>query len=146
MPASSAHVRDRLVGLLEAMVADPEVDVVAVEVVDGRVAVRLRQTVRDFTTIWCDVGNRTVRFEAYVLPDPPRRAEAVHRQALVRNARLRDAAFALDGEGAVVMVARVPVTSLDEDRLGLVLAELWEGVELAFPSMARLAFGREKSD
>ncbi len=145
MPASSAPVRDRLVGLLATMVADPELDVVAVEVVDGRVAIRLRQTVRDATTVWCDPGERTVRFEAYVLPAPPHRAEAVYRQALVRNARMRDAAFALDGEGAVVLVARVPVASLDEDRLGLVLAELWEGVELAFPSMARLAFDREKS-
>jgi hypothetical protein len=146
MPASSALVRDRLVGLLEAMVADPELDVVAVEVVDGRVAVRMRQTVRDFTTVWCDVGDRTVRFEAYVLPAPAARSEAVYRQVLVRNARMRDAAFALDGEGAIVLVARVPVESVDDHRLGLVLAELWEGVELAFPSLVRLAFGREKSD
>lgn len=135
---------DRLLALLEPMVGDPEMDVVAVEEVEGRVAVRMRQTVRDFTTIWCDPGERTVRFEAYVLPAPVRRTADVHRQALVRNARLRDAAFALDGEGAVVLVARVPVASLDEQRLGLVLAELWEGVELAFPSMVRLAFGREK--
>ncbi len=144
MPASRDEVRERLLALLGAWADDPDSDVVAVEEVDGRVAVRMRQTVRDFSTIWCDPGERTIRFEAYVLPAPPKSAAEIHRQALVRNAGLRDAAFALDDEGAVVIVARIPTTELSDDRLQLVVAEVWEGVERAFPSMVRLAFAREK--
>ena len=144
MPASRDEVRERLLALFGAWADDPESDVVAVEEVDGRVAVRMRQTVRDFSTIWCDPGERTIRFEVYVLPAPPGSAAEIHRQALVRNAGLRDAAFALDDEGAVVIVARIPTTDLSDDRLQLVVAELWEGVERAFPSMVRLAFAREK--
>ena len=144
MPASRDEVRQRLLALLGAWVDDTESDVVATEVVDGRVAVRMRQTVRDFTTIWCDPGERTIRFEAYVLPAPPRSVAEIHRQALVRNAGLRDAAFALDTEDAVVLVARIPTEELSDDRLQLVVADLWEGVERAFPSMVRLAFAREK--
>ncbi|MEX1287432.1 MAG: hypothetical protein AB1Z57_05800 [Acidimicrobiia bacterium] len=144
MPASRDEVRERLLALFGAWADDPESDVVAVEEVDGRVAVRMRQTVRDFSTIWCDPGERTIRFEVYVLPAPPGSAAEIHRQALVRNAGLRDAAFALDDEGAVVIVARIPTIELSDDRLQLVVAELWEGVERAFPSMVRLAFAREK--
>lgn len=144
MPASRDEARGRLLALFGAWADDPESDVVAVEDVEGRVAVRMRQTVRDFTTIWCDPGERTIRFEAYVLPAPPRAAAEIHRQAMVRNARLRDAAFALDAEGAVVLVARIPTAELTDHRLQLVVAELWEGVERAFPSMVRLAFAREK--
>lgn len=125
---------ERLVALVEPMVVDPELDVVACETVDGRVAIRLRQSVRDFTTVWCDVGELTTRFEAYVLPASD--APAIHREALVRNARMRDVAFALDTEGGLVLVARVQTADLAA-RLGFVLAELWEGVELAFPSMRR---------
>lgn len=144
MTGSRDAVRERLLALLGAWVADPASDVVATEEVEGRVAVRMRQTVRDFTTIWCDPGERTIRFEAYVLPAPPRAAAEIHRQALVRNAGLRDAAFALDDEGAIVLVARIPTAELSDDRLQLVVAELWEGVERAFPPMVRLAFAREK--
>lgn len=145
MTASPPSPRERLLAVLTTWLDDPDADVVAVEEVEGRVAVRLRQIVRDFSTVWIDVGERTARFELYVLPAPPRSAPEVHRQALARNRSMRDVAFALDRDGAVVLVARIPVTDVTEARLQSVFGELWEGVELAFPSMVRLAFAREKS-
>lgn len=144
MTASPPSPRDRLLATLTGWLDDPESDVVAVEEVEGRIAVRLRQVVRDFSTVWIDVGERTARFELYVLPTPPRSEAEVHRQALVRNRSMRDVAFALDRDGAVVLVARIPASDVTEERLQLVFGELWEGVELAFPSMVRLAFAREK--
>lgn len=123
-------------------VDDPESDVVYAEQVDGRWAARMRQTVRDATTVWWEVGERSLRAEAYVIPAPPRRAEDVYRLCLVRNATAWRVRFCLDPEGAVVIRARVGVGEVTAGVLDLVLAEIYEAVELSFPPLARLAFGR----
>ena len=85
---------------------DSESNVEYAEDVEGRWAVRMRQEVRDATTVWFDVGDRSLQFEAYVMPAPPASAE-VHRQALVRNMRSWRAFFAVDKEGAVVVRGRL---------------------------------------
>lgn len=145
MTASRAEVLRRLVAALRPLLDDPEADVVHVEEVDGRVAVRMRQEVRDATTVWCTPGERTVVFEAYLIPAPVRRAEEVYRQALVRSGSGWLVHYALDGEGAVILRARVDADRVDEALVSYVLAEMWEQVEVSFGPLAREAFGtREK--
>ena len=115
------------------------------EEVDGRWAVRLRQEVRDAATVWFDVGERSLWFEAYVIPAPQRPAE-VYRQALVRNARSWRCFFALDEEGAVVLRGRLPAERVDLEELDRVLGEVYETIELSFRSMVKAGFGgRENS-
>lgn len=115
------------------------------EEVEGRWAVRLRQEVRDATTVWFEVGERSLWFEAYVIPAPPRAAE-VHRQALVRNARSWRCFFALDEEGAIVLRGRVAAERVDLEELDRVLGEVYETIELSFRSMVNAGFGgRENS-
>lgn len=115
------------------------------EEVEGRWAVRMRQDTRDATTVWFDVGERSLRFEAYVLPAPVDPGE-VHRQALVRNARAWRTFFALDAEGAVVLRGRLAADRVTLDELDRVLGEVFDTVELAFRPMVRAGFpGREKS-
>ncbi len=89
-------------------VADPDSDVVYAEKVEGRLAVRMRQQVREATTVWFWVGDRSLIAEAYVIPAPAS-AEAAYRQALVRNGRSFRVNFALDHEGALVLRARMPL-------------------------------------
>lgn len=145
MTVSRSDVRRRLVDLIDGFVADPESDIEYREVVDGRVAVRMRQQVREATTVWCDPGERTVTFEAYVLPAPARDAEAVYRQCLARNAGTWLVHYALAKDGGIVLRARVDVDHLDEERLSYLLAEVWDQVERAFPPLRRLGFPtREK--
>lgn len=143
MTASRSDVLDRLVGLVDAFVEDDESDVEYREVVDGRLAVRMRQQVREATTVWCEPGERTVTFEAYVLPVPTAGVEAALRQCLVRNANTWLVHYALDREGAIVLRSRVDVEHLDETRVSYVLAEIWDQVERSFPSLLRL-LKREK--
>jgi len=115
------------------------------EEVEGRWAVRMRQQTRDATTVWFDVGERSLRFEAYVMPAPTAPAE-VHRQALVRNARAWRCFFAVDEEGAIVVRGRLPADRVSLDELDSVLGEVFETIELAFRPMVRAAYpGREKS-
>lgn len=125
-------------------VDDPGSSVEYAEQVEGRWAVRMRQDVRDATTVWFKVGERSLQFEAYVMPAPLAPAE-VHRQALVRNARAWRCFFAVDSEGAVVLRGRLSADRVTLDELDRVLGEVFETIELAFRTMIRAGFpAREK--
>ncbi|WKZ82085.1 MAG: YbjN domain-containing protein [Acidimicrobiia bacterium] len=128
----------------ERWLADEESDVVWTGDHEGRRGVRMRQRTRDFTTVWFEVGERTLTIEAGVLPAPRFRVEEVYRQCLVRNRRTRRLHFAMDPEGEVILVGRIPVEHLDEQELDLVLGEAWELIEVAFRPMVAAGFGREK--
>jgi hypothetical protein len=128
----------------DGWLTDPESAVVWTGYHEGCRGVRMRQEVRDMTTVWFAVGQRTVAVEAYVLPKPPDRAEEVYRQALARNAGTRRMAFALDRLGDLVIVGRIPLEQLSEHELELALGEVYDLVEISFPALVRAAFGREK--
>lgn len=131
---------------IERWLADPDGDVVYAEEVDGRWAVRMRQTVRDATTVWWEVGDYTISAEAYVLPAPPGGRPDPYRLALRRNHPAWLAHFALDAEGAFVIrgrVARPDATFAELDRL---LGEIYQLVESTFRPLVSLSFGsREKT-
>ncbi len=124
---------------------DPESAVEYVEEVEGRWAVRFTQDTRDATTVWFAVGERSLEYEAYMLPV---RDDAVElfRQALIRNGKSWRAFFALDGEGGLVLRGRLPAAQVTMQELDLVLGEVYEMVELAFRPMLRAMLEeREKS-
>lgn len=124
---------------------DPESSVEYTEELEGRIAVRMRQQARDATTVWFDVGERSLRFEAYFMPAPPH-PEAVHRQALVRNMTSWRSFFAVDGEGALVLRGRIAAERVTLEELDFVLGEIYEMVEIGFRPMIRSGFPtREKS-
>lgn len=127
--------------VVDSWVADPDSDVVYAEKVEGRLAVRMRQQVREATTVWFWVGDRSLIAEAYVIPAP---AEAAYRQALVRNGRSFRVNFALDHEGALVLRARIPLDRVDSTELSYLLAEIYETIEVSFRSLVGLVRQREK--
>ena len=138
-------MREILEERIRLWVEDPDSTVEYSEEVEGRWAVRMRQETREATTVWFDVGERSLRFEAYVMPAPVEPAE-VHRQALVRNARAWRAFFAVDAEGAVVLRGRLSADRVTLEELDLLLGEVFETIEIAFRPMVRVGFpGREKS-
>ena len=123
-------------------VADPDSDVVYTEELDGRIAVRIAQQARDFTTIWFAVGDRTLSLEAYVLPAPPHDTAEVHRQCLFRNHAARLVHFSIDRDGEIYLRARVPLEFVSEPLLEQLLAETYQHVEIAFRPLLRAGFGR----
>lgn len=127
----------------DAWAADPDSDVVWAGDHEGRRGVRMRQTVRDYTTVWFEVGDRTLGVEAYVLPAPPFNREEVYRQCLVRNAGTRRIHFALDRDGDIVLSGRVPRQEVTEGELELMLGEVYAMVEVAFRPFVHAAFSRE---
>lgn len=131
-----------LAATIATWVADPDSDVVYAEWVEDRWAIRMLQQVREATTVWFWVGDRSLIAEAYVLPSPEH-AEPVYRQALFRNGRTFRTHFALDVEGAVVLRARLPVERVTSEELSYLIAEIYEAVELSFRSMLEAGRHRE---
>ena len=132
-----------LAEVVDSWVADPDSDVVYAEKVEGRLAVRMRQEVREATTVWFWVGDRSLIAEAYVIPAPAE-AEPAYRQALVRNGRSFRVNFALDHEGALVLRARIPLERVTATELSYLIAEIYETIEISFRSLVGLVLQREK--
>ena len=137
-----AELARRLGDLFGEWVDDPDSDVVAAELVEGRWAVRMAQQTRDFTTVWVTPGDRTVSFEAYVLPAPPRGVREVYRQLLFRNRSAWRVHFAIDRDGEIYLVGRVDVAQATEETIQYVFAEIYGLVDLSFRPLLRAGFSR----
>ena len=143
MNPEAAH--ELLAEVAASWVADPQSDVVWSGEFEGRHGVRVAQQVRDFTTVWFDVGDRTLGYEAYVTPAPPYNREEVYRQCLVRNAAGWRVRFAVDAEGALFLRGRIPLDHLDGVELDAILGAIYDMIEVSFPGIIRSGFVREKS-
>lgn len=124
---------------------DESSDVVWVGEYDGRWGIRMAQRCRDFTTVWFAVGERTVGYEAYLLPEPPHRCDEVYRLCLSRNYRSWPAAIAMDRQRDLYVTGRIALESLTPDALDEAVGAVYETVELSFRSLLSLGYlTREK--
>lgn len=136
MPASPPEPAETILELIERWISDPDSPVVYTEEVDGRRAVRMSQQIRDFTTVWFDIGERSVRIEAYVVPAGERPAELL-RQCLVRNRGTWRTRYVLDEQNGIVLRARVATEHVDEAELSFIMAEIYEQIETSFRPLLR---------
>ncbi len=126
--------------------ADPGSAVVWAGPHEGKWGIRLRQDAREATTIWFSIGDRTVGYEAYLLPKPLHRREEVYRQCLARNHRSWPAAISVDERGDLIIRGRIPQSDLSHHRIDEAVGAVFELVELSFRSLVRAGFApREKS-
>jgi len=102
--------------------------------------VRLRGEEKEHITIWITLGQRTLRYEAYVLPAPQENAAAVYEMALRRNGKLVGAHFAIGVEDALFLRGEIPLAWLTEPELDRIIGSLYSYTEQAFPGLIRLAF------
>jgi hypothetical protein len=107
--------------------------------------VRVNGVEKDTFTFWFTLGQRTLRYETYVMPAPEENDAAFYHHLLVRNLKLRGWAFAIGEESAVFLVGSVGVEELaDDDALGEALDRVvgsgWEYVERCFRPALRLGF------
>ncbi len=129
-----------------AWVDDPHSAVVWAGEHEGRPGLRMAQTSRDFTTIWFDVGERTVAVEAYLVPPPTHSREEVYRQCLVRNLRSWPVSIAMDRNGDLYVIGRIPLEIFDAAALDQIVGAVYELVEVAFRPLVRAGFAsREKT-
>jgi hypothetical protein len=102
--------------------------------------VRMRGEAKEHTTIWLTLGQRTLRYEAYVMPAPEENVALVYEQALRRNEKLVGAHFAIGIEDALFLRGDLPVAAVGEDELDRVIGSMYAYVEQAFPPMIRLGY------
>lgn len=107
---------------------------------DVRWYVRMRGEQKDHITVWLTLGQRTLRYETYVLPAPPEHAAEVYELALRRNDKLVGAHFSIGAEDALYLRGELPLVALGEDELDRIIGSLYAYVEQLFPSLLRLAF------
>lgn len=139
------EVRRLLDEVSELWLVDPVAAVVWVGDYEGRRGVRVRLDAGDPSTVWFEVGERTLRVEVYILSAPPAgRREEAYRRSLAYNTAGRRLHLALDRRGDLVLVGRVPLGEVDADELNLLLGEAHEALEVVRPALARVAFSREK--
>ena len=129
-------MRDVLERRIAGWIEDEGSSVGYAEEVEGRWAVRVGQETRDATTVWFTVGERSLEYEAYVLPAGEGTVD-LFRQALQRNMRGWRSFFALDGEGALLLRGRLPEAQVTELELDLALGEIYEAIEVGFRPLLR---------
>ena len=107
---------------------------------DPRWYVRMRGEEKDFTTVWLTLGQRTLRYETYVMPAPEENVAAVTELLLRRNDTLVGAHFSIGVEDAIYLRGEIPDVAVDEQELDRVLGTLYTTVENNFRPLLRLAF------
>ena len=102
--------------------------------------VRMRGEDKDFTTVWLTLGQRTLRYETYVMPAPEENDAALYEHLLRRNERLVGAHFSIGIEDAVFLRGELPVDALSEAELDRVIGTLYATVEQCFQALLRIGF------
>jgi hypothetical protein len=99
--------------------------------------VRLRGEEKDVSAIWLTLGQRTLRYETYVMPAPEENHAVFYEHLLRRNDGLVGAHFSVGAEDAVFLRGELPVAALDAAELDRVLGTLYAAVEQCFrPALA----------
>ena len=140
------EARELLTATLQAWVADPQNDCVWTGVHEGSIGLRAAQRTRDYSTMWFNVGSRTVGIETFLAPAPHQNEASVHRYCLARNRTSWPAYIARDRQGDLYVMARVDLDLFDVRAIEGLVGAVYELVDLAFPTVLELGFKkREKT-
>jgi len=123
--------------------------IVAIDRAEGdeiRWYVRMRGEEKEFTTIWITLGQRTLRYETYVMPAPEENAAELYESVLRRNERLVGAHFSIGAEDAIFLRGELPLALVCESELDRIVGTLYDIVERAFPSLIRIGFASRFTD
>ena len=102
--------------------------------------VRMSGQEKEFTTVWLTLGQRTLRFETYVMPAPEENAQVLFESLLRRNEKLVGAHFSIGQEDAVFLRGEIPVAALNEKELDRAIGTLYSTVEQSFGALIRIGF------
>lgn len=102
--------------------------------------VRMAGEAKEHITVWLTLGQRTLRYETYVMPAPLDNAQAVYESALRHNERLVGAHFAIGVEDALFLRGELPLAVLTEPELDRVIGSLYAYTEQTFPALIRLGY------
>jgi Putative bacterial sensory transduction regulator len=102
--------------------------------------VRLLGEEKDVFSVWFTLGQRTLRYETYVMPAPEENHAELYEHLLRRNVGLYGATFAIGEEDAVFLVGQLPLHALDDDELDRILGTMYEYTERFFRPALRIGY------
>ena len=108
--------------------------------------VRMSGQEKEFTTVWLTLGQRTLRFETYVMPAPEENSQALYESLLRRNEKLVGAHFSIGQEDAVFLRGEIPLAALNEQELDRAIGTLYSTVEQSFDALIRIGFASRFTD
>ena len=86
------------------------------------------------------VGDHSLSASAFVIRRPDENREQVQTWLLRRNARLQGIAFAVDADGDVFLVGRLPLAAVDATTLDALLGALLDTADSSFDPLLALGF------
>ena len=134
---------DRLIDEWLAELSDEHDHILAVDRCDAgavRWHVRRRGDDKEFTTVWLTLGQRTLRYETYVMPAPEENDAELYEHLLRRNDALIGAHFSIGVEDAVFLRGEMPVSHVSLAELDRALGTLYAQVEQCFQALLRIGF------
>ena len=102
--------------------------------------VRMRGEAKEITTVWITLGQRTIRYETYVMPAPEENMAGLYESLLRRNEKLVGAHFAIGVEDALFLRGELPVAAVCADEVDRIVGSIYAYTEQSFPSLIRLGF------
>jgi hypothetical protein len=102
--------------------------------------VRLRGEDKDVITVWLTLGQRTLRYETYVMPAPEENRSTLMESLLRRNDSMVGAHFSIGAEDAVYLRGELPDAAVCHEELDRVFGTIYTTVEANFRSLLRLGF------
>lgn len=92
------------------------------------------------TTVSLLVGDHSLSASAFVIRAPDENGDQVHRWLLRRNTRLRGIAFAVDADGDVYLVGRLPLAAVSPATIDALLGSILEAADSSFDPLLTLGF------
>jgi Putative bacterial sensory transduction regulator len=92
------------------------------------------------TTVSVLIGERSLSASAFVVRHPDENADGVHRWLLARNLRLQGAAFAIDGDGDVYIVGRIPLEGVTPTTVDALMGVIGNTADTCFDELLALGF------
>ena len=102
--------------------------------------VRMRGEEKEYTTVWLTLGQRTLRYETYVMPAPEENELALYENLLRRNERLVGAHFSIGAEDAVYLRGEIGTHVVDKADIDRILGTIYATVEQTFTPLLRIGY------
>ena len=108
--------------------------------------VRMRGEEKEYTTVWLTLGQRTLRYETYVMPAPEENELALYENLLRRNERLVGVHFSIGAEDAVFLRGELGTHVVDKTDIDRILGTIYATVEQTFTPLLRVGFASRFTD
>ena len=131
-----------LTSWLESVDQNPVVAAVVedVESEADRWFVRVNGDAKDVYSVWFELGQRTLRYETYVMPSPEENHAAFFEQLLRRNNSFRELAFTIGDDDAIFLKGRIDLRHVDGEALDRILGSIYAAVEQCFQPALKIGF------